>query len=803
MSAVLARLLSELRGRRRSWLGLTLVIGLAGGAVLTAAQGARRSGTAYERFERASRAADVEVLPQFSPAFAHLDMARVGELPEVAVAGREHGYVATDPAIVVVTFADEKMGRDIQRPKLLTGRLPRPDHADEAAIAFPLEKQRHLRVGSRLRIEFLPGQSVTGQVDPEQAGSRGPPSAVGTLDVNVVGIEASPGEFPPRSANSSNTVILGAAFSSTALARAAFVGDLQFVRLERGAADLPSFQRGVERLAGGRPFISTPLAQQAGNVRRSIHLQSVALWLVAALLAVVAVLVLSQLLARQSFLESIDNAPLRALGMTRGQLWSVGLCRAAAAGALGALLASAAAVAASPLLPLGTARTAEPHPGVSVDPVVLGLSAAAIVLIVLGVAAVPAWRDAGAAATAATDAGDGGRLSPTARALGSRALPPAAMVGVRMALEPGSGRSAVPVRSSLLCVTVAVAALSVSLVFAASLSHLLGTPRLYGWNWDAHLEENGPGAPPVLPTVTGDSRIEAVARADTGVPLAVGSVDTVGLSIVPVKGTVAPVLTAGRLPRTADEVALGATTMRKTHAHIGSTVPVRITAIQSSARPRRVVGQVVLPPISDTDRLGSGLYQTYPSELALVPGVQPPPATDVFVRFRAGVDRRAALADLGRRVGDAWVVISAEKPADLVNFGQVQDLPLLLAALVAALGVATLAHTLVTSISRRRRDLALLKTLGFLPSQVRGAVAWQATTLTALAVLIGLPAGAIAGRALWTQFARQLGTVAEPVTPALALALTIPAAVVVANAIAAAPAFVAARTRAGVTLRAE
>ena len=93
--------------------------------------------------------------------------------------------------------------------------------------------------------------------------------------------------------------------------------------------------------------------------------------------------------------------------------------------------------------------------------------------------------------------------------------------------------------------------------------------------------------------------------------------------------------------------------------------------------------------------------------------------------------------------------------------------------------------------------------LGFVPRQVRWTVAWQATTFVSTALLIGLPVGIAIGRVIWTAFAHQLGTLAEPVTPAVQLILTIPAAVVLSNLIAAAPAVMAGRMKPAPALRAE
>jgi hypothetical protein len=63
MRAVAAVAAHELRTRWRAWVGLALLVAFAGGCVLTAAAGARRTDSAYHRFLVASRASDVLVSP--------------------------------------------------------------------------------------------------------------------------------------------------------------------------------------------------------------------------------------------------------------------------------------------------------------------------------------------------------------------------------------------------------------------------------------------------------------------------------------------------------------------------------------------------------------------------------------------------------------------------------------------------------------------------------------------------------------------------------------------------------------------
>jgi predicted lysophospholipase L1 biosynthesis ABC-type transport system permease subunit len=112
-------------------------------------------------------------------------------------------------------------------------------------------------------------------------------------------------------------------------------------------------------------------------------------------------------------------------------------------------------------------------------------------------------------------------------------------------------------------------------------------------------------------------------------------------------------------------------------------------------------------------------------------------------------------------------------------------------------------HTLLTSIRRRRRDLAVLKTLGFERGQLSRVVAWQATTIALIAVAIGIPLGIAGARWAWTIFADELGIVPQPVIPFLPILLVVPAAIVVANLIAAVPARLAGRTPVALALRAE
>ena len=72
--------------------------------------------------------------------------------------------------------------------------------------------------------------------------------------------------------------------------------------------------------------------------------------------------------------------------------------------------------------------------------------------------------------------------------------------------------------------------------------------------------------------------------------------------------------------------------------------------------------------------------------------------------------------------------------------------PEVLAALLAGLGLAVLGQLIVMSGRRLQRDFAIMKALGLLRRQVRWITAWQMTSVTVIALLIGLPLGIALGR---------------------------------------------------------
>jgi predicted lysophospholipase L1 biosynthesis ABC-type transport system permease subunit len=801
MSAVWMRLRSEMRARWRSWLGLALLIGVAGGAAVAAA-GARRTETAYPRFVQAQKGYDLvtggfpenidaeRALVQMAAMPEVLEWARVDVVAYAAIL--PSGRRVSIPELAAVTDLSGRAGYQLNRFKVVSGQMADRRAPDEAMIDFPTADHQNLRVGSTVR--FIVG-------DPSAKPLRLAP-------VRIVAIVASPGQFPAVGASS----VFGGVYVTPAFVRSNGITPSPtdaslLIRLRRSAADRDAFLRHLA--AADLAAVDIPMVEevQTAGVQRSIRLESQALWALSALVALAALAVLGQALARQIYLESAELPTLRALGMSRVQLSALGMLRAMIIGAVAACLTVPTGILLSPFTPIGLARIAEPYPGFAVDAFPLVLGAGSVLLLTLLVGSVPAWT---AARTATTGAGspeaDRQRPSALASALGRAWRSPSAVVGVRLALEPGRGRTAVPVRSAIFGATLSVAAFTASLVFATSLGHLLVTPRLSGYMWDVFVSVEAQHDQAAA-ALRADPKVAGYTRGGFA-NVRIGGVSLMALNLDG-SGPVRPVITDGAAPAADDEIALGASTMRAAHSAIGRTVDVVLDQAKGSPKPvrMRVVGTVIVPPNPfAATRLGDGAAITVLGLLRIDPSLADRAGSFPFlVRFAPGVDRDVGLAAVVKDLKGipTQFMFPAEQPGSITSLARIADVPVLLSGLLALLAVGTLAHTLVSSTRRRRRDLAILKTLGFVRQQVRGTLAWQATTLAAIALLIGLPTGIAGGRWGWRIFAGQLGVLPDPVVPLIAICIAVPAALILMNLVAALPGWTAARTQPAPVLKTE
>lgn len=841
MHTIWMTLRSELRARWRAWLALALVFGLGAGGAIAAAAGARRTDTAYPRFVAATDAFDAVSggggQGGFGARFAELkkhplvddwvELITLGaEMTILPQRGRAEQVVGF-PDILIATEPTGRAMFEVNRAKLLAGRLPRSNRLDEVSIPFLVADRYHVEVGDRVALGI--------GFDLENVGAGGFPAPLEQLRATVVGIHASAGDFEsigqtlflvnyvPPAVYEKYKALLPQPGGQRPIDELAPDTRSLGIKVVGGSAKAVAFKQAVERDLNLDVPIIEPVVRN--GVQKTIRLYVVALWMLAALIAVATLAVVGQTIARQQALESADYATLRAMGVSRRQLAGLGVLRAALTGLVAAVVAAIIAYLLSPLTPIGPARIAEPRPGMAFDATIIGIGCALVLLLVPLITLFPSLRAARAAGRAerrgATHpswmVGQAARLSRS----------PATATGLRMALEPGHGKTAVPVRSTIVAVALGIAAVTASVTVGHSLTHLVSTPALTGFTYDAIL----PGGeefdePPTKEQLTAYNA-ERVAKLrtlpfidrvslGTAVNIVIDGADSFLLAFED-GGEIGYALIDGRAPTDATprglpEIALGPATLRRLHLNIGDTVAFEYASqdqaeeemdndvIERETPSQRavIVGVTAIPPVpwAITDP-GEGAVMTTGSVERFRLG---DPGGCCFVTFTPGTDLRTAAIALDEA---GFETSLRAKRADMVTLERISQLPAILSGIFAVIAAAALAHVLVTAVRRRRRDLAVLKTLGFVKRQVRAAIAWQVSAIAILSLVAGLPLGIVVGRWGWRLIAAQFGVVPVALAPALIVALLIPIALLLGNLVAALPGRSAARTQPALVLRAE
>jgi hypothetical protein len=548
---------------------------------------------------------------------------------------------------------------------------------------------------------------------------------------------------------------------------------------------------------------------EAQGASDAINVITVALWVFALVTVIAGAVALAIVLSRDVAQSTADAETWRSLGMTRLERAATTIPRAVLVALAGGVLALAGAAACSPLLPVGIARRADPHPGFHLDWTALGLGVLAIGAFVVAVSGVAAWRAARVSTAVATL-----RSSRVVQLSTSAALPPTVAGGLRLAFQPGRGRTAVPVRSAFAGVALGVLGIAALAVFSGSLDHLVSSPREYGWPFDFTVSQpafaDGKPCPIRGAGIEQERGVGDVALL-CYITANFDSRATTTWALANIRGEMTPEIINGRAPTAPDEVALGSTTIKELHTQVGGSV--RAQGAQGE-QTYRVVGVAVFPRVQgqDIQSLADGAFVTRPGLDALMNTTN----TNAFVvgRFAPGADRKAVTARLNRLdtvtpreserlFGVDVGVVAASPPPEVDRLRHVDWFAPILTALLGALALIAVAHAMFTSVRRRRRDLAMLKALGFERSQVRATVAWQATTIAVVGVAVGMPLGVIVGRLAWGRVADGLGIADVVAVPLGALVLVAVAVVVAVNLVAFFPARSASRTRPAVALATE
>jgi hypothetical protein len=355
-----------------------------------------------------------------------------------------------------------------------------------------------------------------------------------------------------------------------------------------------------------------------------------------------------------------------------------------------------------------------------------------------------------------------------------------------------------------------VAALVAAARFGASLTRLLVTPELYGS--DFSIGTLGGGF--IVPAgVDMQHLVEADVATLPGVDqitLGGGSASTIGttpaglLFVTSLRGPLALTIVSGRAPAARNEVVVGATTLRRLHARIGSSLSVNPSGGATGTVTVKVVGEAALPASFDggTGGLGNGAAFLQGDCAGCLAG-----DPILYVGFTHNPAGRAGLARLNAEARDPSSPLyfldlaMPVPPTSLVNFGQAVNFPLLLSVLIVVFAAASLTHVLVVSVTRCRREVGVLKAIGFVRRQAGAVVAWQSATVVIVALVVGIPIGVAIGRGAWGLFASSLGVANDTVIPWWRLAEIAAGALLAAELIAAFPAMASARLRPADVLR--
>jgi len=369
----------DLRHARR-WTASILLLALAGGAALTAAQAARRTDTAFSRALAAGHASDAVVNANTFTIRADQSatlrakglklLDAVDQLPMVVAHGRFGGSnllvvngdkvdqrLVTGSAFGLVAY-DTRIGRTISTLRLSRGRLARPDRADEITINGKTARLSGWRVGTLVTNmrEYDPNE-----FDPKT--SLPLPHSGTRLSMRVVGIGELPEELLQNKASQEARVFLTPAFRQRFPQSDFYLNE--WVRLRHGHADLAALRQAVTRINRTAPEIGMPVSPTGDlliHVNRANDPLVNCLWILAVLAGAVGILLAAQSLARSFAARANEHAQLRAIGATRTQRFTAELTTLAVVALLAAVLAVVIGWLFSPLSPIGVARGAEPHP---------------------------------------------------------------------------------------------------------------------------------------------------------------------------------------------------------------------------------------------------------------------------------------------------------------------------------------------------------------------------------------------------------------------------------------------------------
>ena len=834
------RLRATIKHRVPAYLGLALIIGLLGGIAMASAAGARRTQSSYPEFMQSTNPSDLTMAVYASTAnggpgsdlsnkIARLAGVKTvsGAIAPPLVPLATNGAPRLDTLSTIVTVGSlNGLFSTQDRLAPIAGRIARSSDPNEVTLTPSAAKTFGVKVNSSLSLGlYSPAQ----QALPGFGTPRVRPLVL--VHAKVVGLV----EINTQVLEDDVDRTYGFMFVTPAL-----IHHILAVVHQHGApalyavqltAKAPPLVKVERELIGVVPegytyefHINSRITSQ---VELALKPESVALGAFGGIAALACLVIAAQAISRLLRQDEEDFQIMQALGANTSQSVLAGLLGVGGAVIAGVAIAIGLAIGLSPLAPLGPIRGVYPYSGFAVDWTIFTLGSLVIGLGLGGVAAALSVRAAHRRKARVTETNS--PLGVARNALSSR-LPVAGALGVHFALDSGRGRTSVPVRSVLAGTAVALGLVVATLTFSSGLQTLVARPALYGWNWNYALDPTNNVPPIALSMLNRDHDVAAWSGAYyTDVQL---DNQEVPILIEPLHAPVTPPVLDGHGVEQNNQIVLGAATLAMLHKHVGDTVSLSLgTPLDApeylAPRNLTIVGSATFPAIgystfvAEHTSMGTGALVSlgdFPRSFSVN---SKDPVLDgpelVFVRLRPGVTAKSGAANLQtiadaadkvfsadpNAVGNGVAVLGVSRPVQIVNYRSIGSTPIILAVGLAIGAIIALALTLASSVRRRRRDLALLKTLGFTRRQLAAAVAWQATTTALIGGVVGIPLGVVAGRELWTLFARSIDAVPDPSVPVLSVILVGVGAIVFANLIATLPGRIAARTATATVLRAE
>jgi hypothetical protein len=749
--------------------------------------GARRTERAVPTAVAASHVPTAAVLVN-DPEFGPEQRATLAKLP---------GVTASYPFLVGVStqvFSPPRLGDEspslfpvtpaampVLTGALVDGRLPDPDRADEIVVDENIRDRFGLDIGSTMVL----GQKVTPdeEIPPQLQPVAGATSFRERM--KVVGIAKSTSSDLAWTPSSGFYAKYGSHMPNLVNV---------FVNLRRGRAGIPAFTERVNRVAGHPVNVESSF--ELFGIRKALNVtdleaDGLLLFAIAALIG--GGVLVGQALVRTVSASAVDLPTWRAMGADRPLAIRALVIPATVTAVIAALTATAVAVALSSRFPLGTARDYDLDVGTHADWFVLGIAIVVVLAAVLAVAAVAAWW------RVTRPTADTARPSYIDRIVAPMSRAPALMIGARLAGEPGQGRRAVPVRSALVGAIAGVIGVVGCLTFRAGIQDAVHEPERSGVVWDYVLAAGDAPVPSSIQrAVTSSADVAAAVHARWERAVSIDGRPTPTFGIRTVKGSLPFVVLRGRAPDGPDEIAFAPTTMQSLGLSIGD----RVRVGGANGPKVAVVGEALLPATSHTDYDQSG----WMTAAGLSRAVGPPSDNledYLLLEWAPGTDVAAAERRVTRLAGPELFAQAAVLPTAVADLERIEDLPLALGAFFGLLACATVAHALVTTVRRRRHDLAVLRAVGFTRRQTRGAIAWQSTLLAVAGLIVGVPVGIAVGRVTWRWLADDFPIVYVPPAAVLAVLAVAGVAIAIANALAAGPAHAATRIRPAEALRVE